>query len=402
MLHLLTKFGIQLISHGTASLQEKGSNVFTVNIVTMNRQNESENELSGGNHGGQLCAAAREFGLPKNKFLDFSANVNPLGLPAPVKKALKRELATVVHYPDPQCQELIEKLAAYHRVDPETLLVGNGAAELIYLLAQGIASGKTLIPVPTFCEYERAVTNFGGQVSRFYMEEKWHLNLTQLTERLTEVSAVFLCQPNNPTGHLIPRDSLLSFARQCEQLRIFLIVDEAFIDFLETAELLSLINVINQFKNLVVLRSFTKIYAFPGLRLGYLVANPSIIKRLRSLQPPWSINSLAQKAGVVALDCTDYVQRTRNLIKQERTFLINKLEKINGITPFPSEVNFILCKLDSTLIDAIALRKFLGQRGILIRECSSFHGLDEHFFRIAVRTHKENKILLNALERLNK
>ena len=360
------------------------------------------NNSSQGSHGGWLRAAALEFGLPETTFLDFSANINPLGLPAPVKKALKRELATVVHYPDSQCQELIEKLAAYHRVDPETLLVGNGAAELIYLLAQGIASGKTLIPVPTFYEYERAVTNFGGQVSRFYMGEKWHLNLTQLTEQLTEVSAVFLCQPNNPTGHLIPRDSLLSFARQCEQLGIFLIVDEAFIDFLEAAELLSLINVINQFKNLVVLRSFTKIYAFPGLRLGYLVANPSIIKRLRSLQPPWSINSLAQKAGVVALDCTDYVQRTRNLIKQERTFLINKLEKINGITPFPSEVNFILCKLDSTLIDAIALRKFLGQRGILIRECSSFHGLDEHFFRIAVRTHKENKILLNALERLNK
>ena len=371
----------------------------------MESQPEREsNNNSHGSHGGWLRAAALEFGLPESAFLDFSANINPLGPPSPVETGLKRHLPSIFHYPDPQCSDLAEKLSTHHQIDPEALLIGNGASELIYLLARIIASDAVLIPVPTFCEYERAVKVSGGQVIRFHMREDqgFRLDLEHLTHELGGVSAVFLCQPNNPTGHLIPRDSLLSFARQCEQLGIFLIVDEAFIDFLEAAELLSLINVINQFKNLVVLRSFTKIYAFPGLRLGYLVANPSIIKRLRSLQSPWSINSLAQKAGVVALDCTDYVQRTRNLIKQERTFLINKLEKINGITPFPSEVNFILCKLDSALIDAIALRKFLGQRGILIRECSSFHGLDEHFFRIAVRTHKENKILLNALDRLNK
>ncbi len=366
-------------------------------------ESEPERELnnnSHGSHGGWLRAAALEFGLPESAFLDFSANINPLGPPSPVEKGLKRHLPSIFHYPDPQCSDLAEKLSTHHQIDPEALLIGNGASELIYLLARIITSDAVLIPVPTFCEYERAVRVSGGQVIRFYMreDEGFRLDLGHLTQELGGVSAVFLGYPNNPTGGLIPKEPLLSFAEECERQGIFLIVDEAFVDFMEMAERVSLINEVSRFKYLIVLRSFTKVYAFPGLRLGYAVAHPSIIKQLREPQPPWSVNTLAQRAGVLALDCTDYLHRTRRLIRKERAFLYNKLAQIDRIVPFPSEANFILCKIHNSPLDAITLRRLLGHQGILIRECSCFQGLDRSFFRIAVRTRRENKTLLEALE----
>jgi threonine-phosphate decarboxylase len=271
---------------------------------------------------------------------------------------------------------------------------------LLLLLARVVTSDAVLIPVPTFCEYERAVRIFGGQVIRFYIKEDegFRLDLGQLTQELDGVSAVFLGRPNNPTGSVIPKDPLLVFAGECERRGIFLIIDEAFVDFLETAESVSLINEINQFEHLIVLRSFTKIYAFPGLRLGYAVAHPSVIKQLRRLQPPWSVNTLAQSAGVLALDCPGYLHRTRQLIRRERTFLFNRLAQMDGIVPFPSDANFILCKIDNMCVDAVTLRRLLGQQGILIRDCSSFEGLGRRFFRIAVRTRRENKNLLEVLK----
>ncbi|MCK4417440.1 MAG: pyridoxal phosphate-dependent class II aminotransferase, partial [Candidatus Latescibacteria bacterium] len=306
---------------------------------------------------------------------------------------------SIVHYPDPQCSDLVEKLSTHHQIDPETLLIGNGVSGLIYLLARIITSDAVLIPVPTFCEYERAVRISGGQVIRFYMreDEGFRLDLGQLTQELSGVSAVFLGRPNNPTGSVIPKDPLLAFAGECERRGIFLIVDEAFVDFSETAELVSLINEIKQFQHLIVLRSFTKIYAFPGLRLGYAVAHPPVIKQLRRLQPPWSVNTLAQRAGVLVLDCPGYLQRTRELIRRERTFLFNRLAQMDGIVPFPSDANFILCEIHNISIDAAILRRLLGQQGILIREGSSFEGLSRYFFRIAVRSRRENEILLGAL-----
>jgi threonine-phosphate decarboxylase len=363
-------------------------------------ESEPERELNNNSHGGSLRAAALEFGLPESAFLDFSANINPLGPSFTVKKGLKRHLPSVIHYPDLQCSDLAERLSANHQIDSDALLIGNGVSELIYLLARVVTSDAVLIPVPTFCEYERAVRIFGGQVIRFYIKEDegFRLDLGQLTQELDGVSAVFLGRPNNPTGSVIPKDPLLVFAGECERRGIFLIIDEAFVDFLETAESVSLINEINQFEHLIVLRSFTKIYAFPGLRLGYAVAHPSVIKQLRRLQPPWSVNTLAQSAGVLALDCPGYLHRTRQLIRRERTFLFNRLAQMDGIVPFPSDANFILCKIDNMCVDAVTLRRLLGQQGILIRDCSSFEGLGRRFFRIAVRTRRENKNLLEVLK----
>ena len=350
-------------------------------------------------HGGQRSAAARWFGLSPDRLTDFSANINPLGVPPEVQRALRAHLGAVTHYPDSTGEALCRRLADRHGLEAEHMLLGNGSVQLIYLIARALHLGRALIPVPTFSEYERALAVCGGAVVRYLLHEErgFRLHASHIRRQLHGIDSLSVCNPNNPTGRMLPKRELLQLARDCEEQGIWLVVDEAFMDFVEGGEGLSMVQEVRTFSHLVVLRSFTKIYAFPGLRLGYLVAHPSLIERIRFVQEPWSVNTLALVAGETALRCQGFVETTRRMVRSERRRLYRALCGVSGIRSFPSVANFLLCKLTRPGVNATMVWQYLGELGMLIRKGAPFRGLDDRFFRIAVRTRWENERLIRAL-----
>jgi threonine-phosphate decarboxylase len=345
-------------------------------------------------HGGNIYRLAEELRLPENKIIDFSASINPLGVPKRVRMALQRELKSLHNYPDPETKELRRSLSQYHDIDPETILCSNGSTELIYLIPRALKPKKVLIPSPTFLEYERAVFRAQDQAHRIQIKElmlkkegQFEIKPDEFINAMHGCDMAFLCNPNNPTGNLLRKEAVLKIAEAAKGLRCLLIVDEAFIDF-QPEE--SVIRDVQDNPYLIVLRSMTKFYALSGLRIGYGVLPVNLINRIKEFKEPWTVNSLAQKAAIMAIEDRVYVVETLRLIKKEKGFLENSFKK-KGIKFFPSTANFYLLKINNR----IDLK--LRERGILVRNCSNFKGLDDSYIRIAVKTGKENRLLINAL-----
>ena len=351
-------------------------------------------------HGGDVRAASLEFGIALEELLDFSANINPLGFPEEVRQSVSAHLKQISQYPDPLCTELREALAARHGLDVRKILMGNGSCALIHRIVEAIRPARTLICAPAFGEYAAAARRFGAGIKLFPAREaeEFALNGNRVAEALDGVALVFLCNPNNPTGQALAQADVLRLAEQCRRRGIALVVDEAFVEFTDDPKRFSVLKASRDFENLLVLRSFTKLYGCPGLRLGYLVGAPEVIEKIARCQEPWAVSTLAQAAGIAALPCEKFRERTRRLIHSERAFLFQRLSRMAGIRPFPSEVNFLLIQIERPDLDAATLRCRLGKEGILIRDASSFDGLDNRFFRIAVRTREENERLLRVLE----
>ncbi len=351
-------------------------------------------------HGGDVRAASREFGIAPKDVLDFSANINPLGFPEELRQSVVANMEHVSQYPDPLCTELRDALAARHGLDVRQILVGNGSCALIHRIVEGIRPERALICAPTFGEYAAAARRFGAGIKLLLTREAdgFALKLDRIKEVLGGVALVFLCNPNNPTGQAMAQADVRTLAEQCRRRGIVLVVDEAFVEFADDPERFSILNATRTFENLLVLRSFTKLYGCPGLRLGYAVGAPGVIEKIARCQEPWAVSTLAQAAGIAALPCEAFRERTRLLIHSERAFLFRRLSRIAGICPFPSEVNFLLIQIERHDPDADTVRRRLGKKGLLIRDASSFNGLDNCFFRIAVRIREENERLLRALE----
>ncbi len=339
-------------------------------------------------HGGNIYAVKRKFG---KEVIDFSANINPLGLPAEVKKAIYMNFDKVLHYPDPEAKDVTRKIAEYQGINEENVLVGNGSVELIYLIMASFRPKTTLIPLPTFSEYERAARSVKSQIRFLRLKKKNDFKLQDT--QVDKADILFLCNPNNPTGNLILEDY-----RIIDRLPAKLIVvDEAFMDFLPDEKNHALIWKAQRSKKLVVLRTLTKFFALPGLRIGYLVAHKDVIGALRQNQPPWSVNALAQEAAAIALSNKEYINKTRSFIEKERKFLFDEITKIKELFPYPSVTNFLLIKIKDKDLSSSLLTERLLQRGVLVRECSNFRGLGDRFIRIAVRSHNDNSKLLKAL-----
>jgi threonine-phosphate decarboxylase len=345
-------------------------------------------------HGGDVYHLARTLGLDLGDLLDFSANINPLGFPPGITGALQEALKEIVHYPDRRCLELTKDLAAYHRLRPEQILVGNGSTELIYLVARGLKPRKALIAAPAFSEYEHALAAADVPVAFQLTSEAQDFTLNAPLDP-KDADLVFLAHPASPSGALLPPDLLLEVAAKLDGAGVFLLLDEAFVDFVEEV---SLKTHLAQFPRVLLLRSFTKFFAIPGMRLGYLLGAPALISRLAGLQEPWSVNTLAQSMGRACLRDLDYMARSRALVREEREYLFQGLSSLPGLQPFPSAVNYLLVKLIRTDFTAASLQKALLARKIVIRDASNFRGLDERFFRVAVRARGENQQLLQALE----
>ena len=344
-------------------------------------------------HGGDVYQLARSLELDVSELLDFSANINPLGFPAGIAGAVQESLKDIVHYPDRRCLELTRDLAVYHGLSPEQILVGNGSTELIYLAVRALKPNKALIVAPAFSEYEHALENAGVPVDFLITTEAQNFTLDQALDP-QGADLVFLAHPASPSGALLPPELLLEVAARLNDAGVFLLLDEAFIDFVEDA---SFKTQLGQFPRVLLLRSFTKFFAIPGMRLGYLLGAPVLISRLAALQEPWSVNTLAQAMGRACLKDRDYITRTRDLIREEKEYLFEGLAFLPGLQPFPSAVNYLLVKLTSSDFIASGLRQALFMNKIVIRDASNFRGLDEHFFRVAVRSREENDRLLSSL-----
>lgn len=351
-------------------------------------------------HGGNIWAVARKYGLKVDEIADFSASINPLIPHEDIRRIILTNIESIFHYPDPEYKVLTGDIARILHIGHENILIGNGSIEFIYLIPRVLKTRKVLIPVPAFTEYEKSVLQSGAIPQFVYGTEEscFKISVEDLINSLEDIDMVFLCNPNNPTGLGFDRNELHEFIDVCDKRGIWIVVDEAFIEFLADGEDVTHIYEALRKKRVMVLRSFTKSFSIPGLRLGYLIGNQETVKILKEAKEPWSVNSLAQAMGSEIIKDLDYIKRVKEYIKVEREFLFSELGKVNSIKLFPSRVNFILASLKNPCISSKTLADKLAAKGILIRELSSMRGLDNRFFRFAVRTHAENERLLKGLE----
>ncbi len=351
-------------------------------------------------HGGNLGEANLKYKIERDRFIDFSANINPLGVPPKVREVLLSNIDLILCYPDPYCEGLQREIATYQEIDEESILVGNGSCDLIYLIARTFTPHEALILLPSFSEYEYAVKISGGRCRFFKLPEErdflWEKE--PILEHLEGIDMVFICNPNNPTGSIISKEDLLFTVAICEKKGVKVVIDEAFIDFVEDYHHLTLLREAVSRKNLLVLRSLTKFFGLAGLRVGYLVGPKRLIKELERHQTPWAVNSLGQIAAKEALRDQRFIEETRSYILQERAYFWEKLKKIEGIEPYPAAANFILCRLCKDGMNSLSITEKLGFKGILIRDCSDFRGLNNRFIRVAVRKREENLKLISALK----
>lgn len=368
-------------------------------------------------HGGNIAWAAALADCSPHLILDFSASINPLGPPQSAIAAIQAHLSDLRHYPDPAYTDLRGAIAAFHHLSPDWILPGNGAAELLTWAARDLAALDTVrLLTPAFGDYLRALQAFGATVEKIPLAgvgvaECWsdgvlepatstpphpHTLIPSLPPPLSPSpphSGWLLNNPHNPTGTLLPREILLPLLDESP----LVVVDEAFMDFLplEKQSQASLLEWVEQYPNLVIVRSLTKFYSLPGLRLGYAIAHPDRLRRWQQWRDPWSVNSLASAAAIAALADTSFQQRTWNWLPPARQQLFEDLAALPGLHPLPSAANYLLVQTDRAATDLQT--RLLQQHQILIRHCTSFPELGDRFFRVAVRTMEENRQLVEAL-----
>lgn len=347
-------------------------------------------------HGGNLRVLSQRAGVPQDRLLDFSANINPLGPPDWLRPLIESRISDLVHYPDPDATELVAAIAALHRIPTDQILVGNGATELLHLLPRALGCTSLLVPMPSYADYAEPARLLGLPVVPLMLspDNNFALEPDMLVPLLKPGQLVLLGQPNNPTGRTFTAKALRQIAVQ-HSATLFA-VDESFIGFTDGSQSLQP----ERPDNLLVLTSLTKLYAIPGLRLGYLTGSSRHISQLRNYLPDWTVNSLAQAVGARAVQDVDYLQRTRSFVGGQRESLVALLSSLPGLTVYPGEANFLLLRLDHPTLAAQQLADQALQQGIALRVCGNFAGLDGRYFRVAVRTEAEQQRLVQLLRSL--
>jgi len=354
-------------------------------------------------HGGNGHTLVEGFGVPGDPVIDFSASVNSLGPSPNMRRALSGMEGLLAEYPDSDSRLFSKKVSEYLNISPEWILVTNGSTELIHLLPQLLECGKeALILNPCFSEYERAFRLNKTHVHslEFDAESQFLMSSDDVVgciQNQKEIGLLVLGHPNNPTGHLWDTKSLKALVDYCESQKVVLAVDETFIDF--SGEQNSALQWMQGNRCLVVVRSMTKFFGLAGVRLGYGVMHPDLKDKLKEYQVPWSVNAIAQKMGIVALEDDKYSTLIRKTVDEQRLRLFSGLNALSGIRVFPSQSNFFLFQLSDPCFEkAHQLYINLMKGGVLIRNCGNFSGLDNSYFRVAVRTERENQILITRLK----
>ena len=341
-------------------------------------------------HGGDWAGYRAEFGCDA---LDFSANVSPLGLPAGVAAAITNALPTADRYPDPLCRELRAALAGAEGVPADWILCGNGAADLIFRLALAVRPRRALLPAPTFAEYEAALQTVGCAVQRVFLREENTFAVTEeFIDAVTpETDIVFLCQPNNPTGQVTPPALVERLVRRCAECGAVLVVDECFLDFLPDRDAWTAKQLLRDTPQLIILKAFTKLYAMAGVRLGYaLCGDAALLEKMRGAGQPWAVSSLAQAAGLAALQETAYAGAVRALIAEQRPRMAAGLRALD-LRVMDGQANYLLFRATPDFGEK------LRRRGAVVRSCANYPGLDAAWYRTAVRTAEENTRLLQIM-----
>jgi L-threonine-O-3-phosphate decarboxylase len=351
-------------------------------------------------HGGNLSWAVSIADCPISSILDFSASINPLGIPETAIATIKDNLFQLKNYPDPHYEKLRECLGEYHGISAEWILPGNGSAELLSYACRELAQKDlTYVLTPAFHDYERALRAFDGKIKNCL------INLDDFSEDfLTDFPLSFpecnfnpncgflLNNPHNPTGKLFKKDEIKTYLDQFA----LVVIDEAFMDFLAPENDQSLISLIEDFPNLIILRSLTKFYSIPGLRIGYVITHPDRLKKWQNWRDPWAVNILADLVAQTVIKDEEFRQKTLQWLPPARLNLWQELSNIEGLSPLKSTVNFLLVK---TVFSSVKLQEYLlKNHQILIRDCLSFPELGDNYFRIAVKLEQENNRLVNGLK----
>lgn len=340
-------------------------------------------------HGGDI--------YDKNTVIDLSANTNPFKTPEGILKAISGSLQTLDRYPDPYCRELVSAIAEHEGLPKRFILCSNGAAEMIYSFCYAVKPKKAVETAPTFSEYSLALANVGAEISRYLLKKENQFDIKEdFFEFLDKEKpqAVFLCNPNNPTGRVIPKELLIRLLNICREREIRLFLDESFVDLCDNA--VSMKCFLDSFPQLFILKAFTKSYGMAGIRLGYgLCSDEGLLCEMSKTVQPWNVSTVAQVAGKAALQQQVFLQRTKRLISQERPRLKSMLEKL-GCWVCDGNANYLLFSGEQNL------DKKLLQRRILIRNCENCYGLGEGWFRTAVKLPRDSNALISAMKEIKR
>jgi threonine-phosphate decarboxylase len=357
-------------------------------------------------HGGDIWGFSRKYHIPLEDVLEFSGPINYLGPSPKALEAVKQNAKLIRYYPDPNPVEFKEEIAKYvgQGVEPENLLLGNGSIELIYMITEILPRGfKALIPVPSFSEYEKAALRVGGEPVFLQLPENFALETDKIKKAITDDTKILcICNPHSPSGTLYSKETLLDLAEFCNKKDVILSVDENYIEFAAKSLDNTLAGAVKDYENLFVIRSVTKFYGMAGIRFGYAVAAGTLIDKLQTTRLPWSINALAGPVTLAAFNDIEFIENTKETIAKNREALAKGLSEIEGLHVYPSVTNFLLVKITGGKLTSTMLKELLAQERILIRDCCTFMGLDDHYFRVTVRSAKDNQQLVEKIKFLMK
>ena len=366
-------------------------------------------------HGGNIFQFAHEQRIEPYEVVDFSANINPLGPSQRGLDALNAQLRYISHYPDATNDDVLNAIADTYGMDKHQIIVGNGAAELLYAICRLPGYTGAFVPAPGFSEYKEALEASKIPVRDIFYRpreddngkpyfEVPYLALETFAAELKGQDGriiVFLGNPNNPDGTLLDKDHIRTVASMLKDANSLLVIDESFIDFVGNDPLQdnehSIRSLVNEFDNIIVVHSFTKFYAVPGLRIGAAFTNETLITQLQQYIPSWSVNTLAQAYTKAALNDVDYIKRTKQELNEERAFMYNALDAIEGITVYPHSANFMLFQVNQEGITANYINEELKKYNMIVRNCDSYVGLTNHWVRIAIKDHDTNIKLVDKL-----
>ncbi len=348
-------------------------------------------------HGADIFTAAQISGIDENNIIDFSSNINPLGIPSRVEKAIMSSVKYSDRYPDIHYRRLIEGISLYENVPASYIFPSNGAAEGIFRIALCLKPDYALLTAPTFSEYESALKTVDCSIKYYNLNENENFKITSsIFDVINAVDIVFICNPNNPTGQITDNSLLEKIIEQCKLSDTVVVIDECFMDFVADKEKFSVSHLLGKYDNLIILKAFTKIFAIPGIRLGYCMSsNEKIIDNLKKAGPPWNVSVPAQEAALASVKQKDYVSQSTEYIKNQRKYLVEEIKKLD-INVYDSYANYILFKIN----DDIDLKKEFIKKGILIRSCANYKNLSDIYYRIAVKTEKENRLFIEVLKEI--
>ncbi|MDR2202818.1 MAG: histidinol-phosphate aminotransferase family protein [Nitrososphaerota archaeon] len=357
-------------------------------------------------HGGDIWGFARKYNVPLEEILDFSGPINHLGPSPKALESVKENAKLIKFYPDPNPVELHKSIADYVNqpsVTADNIILGNGSIELIYMITEifSKAGFNAVVPVPSFSEYEKAALRIGGKTIYVQLPPDFSMENEKIKKAITsDTKIVSICNPHSPSGRLYFKDEMLDLVEYCQKKNVIFSIDENYIEFTGKEQTETMARYVNKYENLFVIRSVTKFYGMPGIRFGYGIAAKNLINNLLDVRQPWSINSLAGFVTLAAFSDKEFIKNTKHIITQERINFSKQLNEIPELHVFPSDTNFLLVKITNNKITSTKIKEELAKMGMLIRDCCTFVGLDNTYFRVTVRSDKDNQKLVNAVKKL--